>query len=247
VLAIQWATGKLSIELSIRPGGSGLVRRTRPQTHMCPAGRREPPPKCGAFPTPLTATYDGILGLPPRWLPDPLRREFEATRNYLLDDYTPEEIKAFLNSRTKELTPGFSWSRPYLREITDKLDALLYIRHIVSLGEEEGIKAYLGKGGQSVHRSIVISERNREAAKKPRGDALQDLILEILKATPQATTREVRQELKKHEGCGVVERVSDSCIEWARKDGSIQETAISGLKDRVSRARKKVKGHLDSR
>ena len=38
--------------------------------------------------------YDGVLGMPPYWLPDPLKEEFLATRNYLLAaNFPPKKIK----------------------------------------------------------------------------------------------------------------------------------------------------------
>jgi hypothetical protein len=82
---------------------------------------------------------------------------------------------------------------------------------------------------------------NRQASKKDRTDALQGLILAILKEDREATTDEVLNALKKCEHQSVIERVFDEVIEWIDKNGRAQETQISALKYRISRARKKIR------
>jgi hypothetical protein len=118
--------------------------------------------------------YDGILGKPPNWLPNPLIHEFANTRFVLLDDgYKPQDILEFMKGRRKEVKPGFGWHKPYPMEIQDKLDALNYIQDLVSLGKkkgpEESINAYLGRASTEVLRGCAISRRNREAGQKRVG------------------------------------------------------------------------------
>ncbi|HZA29477.1 MAG TPA: hypothetical protein VE735_07865 [Gammaproteobacteria bacterium] len=81
---------------------------------------------------------------------------------------------------------------------------------------------------------------NRQEAKKDRTDALGGLILEKLGKHLGATEAEVLEALKKQERKGVIESITDSVIEWTDKDGSAQETEITALKHRISRARKKL-------
>jgi hypothetical protein len=118
--------------------------------------------------------YDGILGNPPSWLPNPLIREFISIRFVLLDNgYKPEDIRNFMTGRRKEVTPGFGWHTAYPMEVQDKLDALNYIQDLVILGSEKGpeesINVYLGRSPAEILRGCAISQRNREAGKKRAG------------------------------------------------------------------------------
>lgn len=118
--------------------------------------------------------YDGILGKPPNWLPNPLIQEFTSTRRVLLDDgHKPEDIRKFMKGRRKELEPVFGWHTVYPMEIQDKLDGLNYIQDLVILGNEKGpdesINVYLGRSPAEILRGCAISQRNREAGKKRAG------------------------------------------------------------------------------
>lgn len=172
------------------------------------------------------ARYDGVMGMLPDWVFDPLKREFEATCGDLLDHYSHNDILGFMRARTQELTPGFGWSKHYPPEITDKLDALLYIKTIVRLGEHDGLNAYLGKGGARVYRGVV----NKEIAKKDRVDALQRLILGIMASNPRMKRPELVEALRNHEHGEIIETILDDegTIEWHDKNHRVKETRISG-------------------
>ena len=114
--------------------------------------------------------YDGLLGSLPPWVPVPLKKEFEHVRNNLLDCYEEEGVKEFIQGR-KELfkETGIRSVKFTPPEIDDKLDALIYIQSIVDLGEENGIKAYLGEGGFEVTRGIVLKEYQSKGGQKTAG------------------------------------------------------------------------------
>jgi hypothetical protein len=88
--------------------------------------------------------------------------------------------------------------------------------------------------------AVFWSAHNARVSRKDRPDALQGLILQVLNNRPKATEAEVLEALRKHERQGVIETITDEVIEWTDKDGSAQETQISALKFRISRARKKL-------
>ncbi len=182
------------------------------------------------------APYDGVMGMLPDWVPDPLKHEFDAQRSLLLDQYSHKDILGFMRARTEELTPGFGWSKCYSLEITDKLDALIYIKTIVGLGVDGGIKAYLGKSGARVYRGVV----NKEIAKKDRSDDLQGLIIEIMAGNLRMKPPELLEALRKHERGPIIQDIIGGTIEWLDKNQRVKDTPISGLKDRMSRARKKL-------
>jgi len=187
----------------------------------------------------LEGKYNGVIGRPPKWLPNPLQEEFHATRNFLLREYKPKIILQYMESRKKLLDfqgLGSVSSYPINRE--SNLDSLLYIQKIIELGKTEGIKAYLGESGQEVVRAIVHVERQKDLAKRPRTDALQSLIIKILGQFPEISFQKFLEELKKEIGKGTIETITENKIEWTGKNGKVGDTLFSALKARITRARK---------
>lgn len=45
------------------------------------------------------APYDGLLGSLPAWIPEDLRRQFEASRDFLLNSYPEPDVRAWLRAR----------------------------------------------------------------------------------------------------------------------------------------------------
>ena len=186
--------------------------------------------------------YDGVLGMPPDWLPDPLKEEFLATRDYLLDaNFSTKEIKKFMETREKEfLGKGFTFKPYFPHDIERDIDALIYIQKIVHLGEKKGIDAYLGESGNKVYRTIVEANKQKEIAKLPRQDALQKLIIEIIRKEPGSTTQQVLDKLKSRAGGSVIEYINeeDNSIEWSTPNAHLKTAPITGLRYRIRRAKK---------
>lgn len=82
---------------------------------------------------------------------------------------------------------------------------------------------------------------NQCASEKDRTDALSALILEIVKEQPKIKRRELLKALEKHKGGGCIETIDEGLIEWTDFDGIVDDLPISSLKDRLSRAKKKLK------
>ncbi|MBA2492747.1 MAG: hypothetical protein H0V34_13985 [Gammaproteobacteria bacterium] len=81
-------------------------------------------------------------------------------------------------------------------------------------------------------------QRNKEVASKSRADALQTLIIDILTDDPSLRAREVLAKLHNYVRQGVIESITDDVIEWTDKQGTVKETKIKALKDRVSRSKR---------
>jgi len=178
------------------------------------------------------ALYDGLLGNLPEWMPSPLKKEFKAVRNFLLDAYSEDEIREYIRAR-KDLfsiteVQSVAFTPP---EIDDKLDALIYITTIDCLGKDKGLKAYLGEEGFEECRNIV----QRDIASRKRPNALNSLIASIIHNDNTLTSPQVLRELRNKIGDGVIESIDDSKIEWTDENGKIDDTSISAIKDRVSR------------
>jgi hypothetical protein len=98
---------------------------------------------------------------------------------------------------------------------------------------------------EALQRGALLQQRLQTrqahlAAKAKRPDALQGLIAEILKQKPRITWKELLRELKEDSGpAGVVISVGNTKIEFMDR-GRVEEASISGLKDRLSRARRSL-------
>ncbi len=189
-----------------------------------------------------SAPYDGVLGMPPTWVPDPLVAEFMCYRDELLDrKHSPEEIQAWRRARAKETGITFDgeeglWIGSYPLDIRHELDALNYIEHIASLGEQRGIAVYLGKSAEAVYRGAV-SDRQRTIAKQPRTNALRRCVEGIVRDNLSVTWKECLKELSRRD-----HRISvtDNSITWQDDNGRSRSTSVQALKDVVSRAKVRI-------
>ncbi len=89
--------------------------------------------------------YDGVLGMPPKWIPEPEKRRFLAARVALIEEYSAREIRRFMVSRERMFKGGFSSAPNLPPKSEDKVDTLNDIQRLVALGEEEGLKRILGE------------------------------------------------------------------------------------------------------
>lgn len=82
-------------------------------------------------------------------------------------------------------------------------------------------------------------------ARKPRQDGLQQLIVEIVGSNPAITEKELLRELESRQNLGVILTVTERDIEFVTKargedwaNGKIESAPISGIKDRLTRAKR---------
>lgn len=85
------------------------------------------------------------------------------------------------------------------------------------------------------------------AGMKSKPDALQKLILGMVKENPKLSLSELTQSLEDEIGMGTIEDVSDDVISFADDGKPISDSPISGLKDRLSRAKKSISKENKSR
>jgi hypothetical protein len=107
-------------------------------------------------------------------------------------------------------------------------------------------KAHLAFTNVAIDTVNVLAEevetgsfRQRKIAQRDRTDALQKLIIQILEKKPYLNSRTILPELEKHKH-GVINDIDEELIYFNDKKGEYS-AKISGLKDRVSRAKKKLK------
>jgi len=141
-----------------------------------------------------------------------------------------EELREIIRQQRFEIDEGKEIIKSFLSWF-DEFDAVLARRKEFQPLQRQAIEW------------LAIRNRQREAARKERPDGLQTTIVNILKNNPKLKTSEVLEELRRISGNGVIENVNDAegVIEWHDEQEQAGNTAISAIKFRVTRARKKLK------
>lgn len=90
-------------------------------------------------------------------------------------------------------------------------------------------------------RKVFNKHLGRRGGRAEKQDALQKLIVEIVERNPEITQRELLAKLDDRKGLGPIQDIEGAVIYITRDDGTTKEAAISGLKDRLFRAKKKIR------
>jgi hypothetical protein len=94
--------------------------------------------------------------------------------------------------------------------------------------------------------TVVKIEQAKKAGKNKKTDSLQKLILDIVRAYPQVTVSQLRARLESNKGKGIVDDMdclgdSNPLISFEGLRGRVKDAPLSGLKDRLTRARKIIR------
>lgn len=95
---------------------------------------------------------------------------------------------------------------------------------------------YLSKAQFYFAELYMVNINQRNKAKKSRSDALSELISTIVENNPKITEDQLLQELPGYE---IIEEIEDGCI-YFKQNYEQGKAKTSGLKDRLSRAKKKL-------
>lgn len=103
----------------------------------------------------------------------------------------------------------------------------------------------------------IHKERARHAGKAPKSDALNILIENIVRSNPNISAKELEATLRntsKYDGLhgGIILTITDDLIEYKngenkKGDAIIKTAKISGLKDRLTNAKKRIAESLIQR
>ena len=99
--------------------------------------------------------YDGVMGVPPDWVPVPIIERFRQTRDRVLSDwgYTPEVAREWMDRYCRIGEENDDWYYPSIYPSGRYLDShnfeetigiLANLRWAISLGPEEGLKELSG-------------------------------------------------------------------------------------------------------
>jgi hypothetical protein len=92
-------------------------------------------------------------------------------------------------------------------------------------------------------KATFHTEPSRKGGQAPKADPLSNLIVDLHKEDPQMNGRQLFHALRKEVGKGVIISIDpdgpQSKIHFVAADGKVKTASLSGLKHRLSRARKK--------
>jgi hypothetical protein len=85
-----------------------------------------------------------------------------------------------------------------------------------------------------------IADRASKAGSARKGDTLQTLIEEFVRDHPTIRELELQGKLIAHEGVDPIQEIDEGIVFFTDRRGITKEANLSGLKDRLSRAKKKI-------
>ena len=89
-------------------------------------------------------------------------------------------------------------------------------------------------------RKRFMSQHARKGGLARKTDVLQELIEQIVRRNLAITVRALESQLREHQEIEPIQDFSNGTISFTNHDGRTKYAELSGLKDRLSRAKKKV-------
>lgn len=160
-----------------------------------------------------------------------------------------EERGIPVNQIPQEIAGAIVHQTLAMKASTARQAALMEVLRKAADGDFEGAGRFIREHltdrivqAAALDEAVTGKRRQRENAKKPRPDALQLLIESILSEHPGVTAAGLLVEMRKPEHGDVIDSIDDvdGVIEWRDENNPAGTAPISGLKDRLSRARKKT-------
>lgn len=86
-----------------------------------------------------------------------------------------------------------------------------------------------------------LSQQARKGGSVEKTDALQRLIEKFVEDKPDLTAPLLKNRLREHERIGPIQDIDDEVVCFTNLDGRTKTASLSGLKHRLTRARKKIR------
>jgi hypothetical protein len=86
----------------------------------------------------------------------------------------------------------------------------------------------------------VLSDQGRKGGSAEKRDPLSKWLRELVRRDPQISEQECIEKLRSEKGLGLITDIDENFIYFATSEGKEKTAKLSGLKDRLSRARKEL-------
>jgi hypothetical protein len=131
------------------------------------------------------------------------------------------------------------------RRIEDKAlleTALLSLRSEIDMRVAVYNQKSLNKALQEAElaKQRFLSQQGQPGGRAHKSDPLQDIILDYVRRRPSITASDLKKLQDEFIPGGVIREIGKKAIAFTNRDDRSKEAPISGLKDRLSRAKKKL-------
>jgi hypothetical protein len=118
--------------------------------------------------------------------------------------------------------------------------------------EEDKIRFHQAEPEREAADRAALSAFSQKGGKAPRENALHDLIQELALKFPKITVRQLLGQLELQVGQGTIVSIESKSqvlegdvrkIHYVNEDGKPKTASVTGLKDRLSRAKAKINSH----
>ena len=148
--------------------------------------------------------YDGIVGLPPAWVPDPVLESFREMRDFMLKEwgYTREQSVEWINKAPQLGKEIKDWYEPYKSPSGRVLDIpsfhrviryLADLRLAISIGPEEGLKMLSGDDAVRGYKTISSASEGGKA----KGTIFSQEKIDVLRVAGQIIEQRSREPSKR--------------------------------------------------
>jgi hypothetical protein len=113
---------------------------------------------------------------------------------------------------------------------------IMYDQERLGFHQRRSVDQALDDG--AIKKNAVLKHQGQKGGKARKTDALQEVIIDLVRGNPQITERELRDKLTRESYPDLIEDVEEDSIYFKTQDGRSKAASIAGLKDRLSRAKK---------
>jgi hypothetical protein len=91
-------------------------------------------------------------------------------------------------------------------------------------------------------KKLFLRQLGRRGRQARKSDALHDLIVTLVQENPDISFKSLENKLREMQFHGTIDDVTDTEIQFKNHNGRSKETSLSGLKHRLTRAKKAARG-----
>ena len=180
-----------------------------------------------------SSSYDDLMGVLPDWIPERERIRFGWERNLLLNQYSHEEIRGYMELYPKYIEGKLDELRfaQMRSELLHAIGYLVLIRNAIDSGVEEGIKMLAGEYAVRGYKAYENSRRRAEKANKDKVKA-RNFCVELAAKLWEAENKEGKPITR-------IGAMSLQLLNMLHKEGYWQPTDYEKIRDWLKKADRK--------
>lgn len=145
----------------------------------------------------------------------------------------------YINQKNAEF-----WGAPISR--SDFFNEIICLNQLNPIAFNQTFLGFPEDGSETVkvaaerRAQAIIAKRAASAGRRPKSDALSIWVIAQVRSSPSLTYRRLRSEIEAIAHGNLIASVTETYIEFEKKNGCIVKVSNAGLKCRLSRAKKLI-------